>query len=346
MSFPVTLNEPISALQRSAEELEYSEILDRASVEQDPKERLLLMCAYAVSACSNNKLRSSRKPFTPLLGETFECVRPDRGLRFVAEKVSHVPFVMAFHAESLTGDGPGSRWRVRGQTEPSQKFWGRSIEILTQGRVEVDLTAFNEVYTIRKPSSFVRNLVAGTKYLELVGTLHVDCVSTGASATIKFKEGSSWGGVSSRNKIEGKATYGSDSFELVGRWDDRVEVQEGPSSYRRLWECNEFPHDAVDHYGFSSFAIQLNEISDTERGWIAPTDSRYRPDIRALEEGDVDTAESEKKRLEEKQRKHRLEWAEDPPVPRFFNKHGAEWVFAETYFDERHRRSFYDPDLF
>ncbi|GAA5882309.1 hypothetical protein JCM3774_005504 [Rhodotorula dairenensis] len=63
ISFPVTMNEPISALQRLAEELEYSDLLDRAA--QAPKgspERLMLVAVFAVSGAAGNKYRSSRKP--------------------------------------------------------------------------------------------------------------------------------------------------------------------------------------------------------------------------------------------------------------------------------------------
>ena len=43
-------------------------------------------------------------------------------------------------------------------------------------------------------------------------------------------------------------------------------------------------------YGFSEFACGLNE---PEVG-VAPTDSRLRPDQRVMENGDFDTANSEK----------------------------------------------------
>lgn len=79
ISFPVTMNEPLSALQRIAEELEYTELLDRAAETNDSIERLTLVAAFAIAGTSGNKYRSSRKPFNPLLGETFECIRPDKG---------------------------------------------------------------------------------------------------------------------------------------------------------------------------------------------------------------------------------------------------------------------------
>jgi hypothetical protein len=62
----------------------------------------------------------------------------------------------------------------------------------------------------------------------------------------------------------------------------------------------------------------LNEWSEEDkktRGALPSTDSRLRPDIRKMEEGDVILAGDEKNRLEEKQRatrqmmeKRREEW--------------------------------------
>lgn len=42
------------------------------------------------------------------------------GFKFVSEKVSHHPPVMAFYAEA-------QKWRIDGHIAPSQKFWGRSM---------------------------------------------------------------------------------------------------------------------------------------------------------------------------------------------------------------------------
>ncbi|RXM90859.1 Oxysterol-binding protein 1 [Acipenser ruthenus] len=51
-------------------------------------------------------------------------------------------------------------------------------------------------------------------------------------------------------------------------------------------------------YYFSNLALSLNE----EEEGVAPTDSRLRPDQRMMENGHWDEANSEKQRLEEKQR--------------------------------------------
>ena len=53
--------------------------------------------------------------------------------------------------------------------------------------------------------------------------------------------------------------------------------------------------------------MSLNELMEETAGKWAPTDSRFRPDIRLLEEGTIDAAAEEKNRLEEKQRAARKE---------------------------------------
>jgi hypothetical protein len=64
--------------------------------------------------------------------------------------------------------------------------------------------------------------------------------------------------------------------------------------------------------------MALNEWTEEDKKTgppLSPTDSRFRPDIREMEEGDIDLAGQEKNRLEEKQRetrrtmeKRREEW--------------------------------------
>jgi oxysterol-binding protein-related protein 3/6/7 len=137
-------------------------------------------------------------------------------------------------------------------------------QVFVTGDFSISFPATGDVYSIRKPSSFVyaalprflldsrshdlaltlshsRNLVAGTKYLELVGDLVVTNEKTGHKAVIAFKEGSAWGGSSTRNKIDGKVydDRGDVKVELVGRWDEHIDKKEGGSHFTRLWQINE-----------------------------------------------------------------------------------------------------------
>lgn len=338
ISFPVSFNCPLSLLQAACEEYEYAPtLLERASKTQDWVERICLVSAFAVSSYSSTKLRNSRKPFNPLLGETFECVRDDKHLRFIAEKVVHQPPIVATYAE-------GKGWHAVGWSAVKNKFWGKSLELIPEGNTRLEFDD-GDAFTFSKPSSFMRNLLAGNKYLEHVGELTVTNVNTGQKAVIEFKEGNMWGSDSSRNQVQGHV-YDEKNKKvtgLKGKWSDNFARQKDNENYQQLWEAEEMPRDAQDYYGFTYFAMALNEITDEVKDKMAPTDSRLRPDQRAFEEGKVDEAESTKQSLEGKQRERRkkMESKKQSFEPRWFHKADGEepeWQYGGKggqYFEKR-----------
>ena len=73
-------------------------------------------------------------------------------------------------------------------------------------------------------------------------------------------------------------------------------------------------------------------------GKLPPTDSRFRPDIRAMEEGRIEEAEEEKLRLEQQQRVWREQ--DDPRVrPRWFERveGTGDYVYCGGYWEQRER---------
>ncbi|CAF4704854.1 unnamed protein product, partial [Rotaria socialis] len=82
--------------------------------------------------------------------------------------------------------------------------------------------------------------------------------------------------------------------------------------------------DINNYYNFSLFTMALNEWTEKDkrlRSRLPPTDCRFRPDIRRLEEGNIDQAAEEKNRLEEKQRATRraMESSQQKWEPRWFS---------------------------
>ncbi|PAA58319.1 hypothetical protein BOX15_Mlig023375g2 [Macrostomum lignano] len=70
-----------------------------------------------------------------------------------------------------------------------------------------------------------------------------------------------------------------------------------------LWRRAPRPADSRRYFSFTRFTLALNDNSDAELLARLPgTDTRRRPDVRALELGDLALAQAEKSRLEEKQR--------------------------------------------
>lgn len=48
---------------------------------------MVYVAAFAVSSYGSSYFRAGNKPFNPLLGETYECIREDKGFRFISEQV-------------------------------------------------------------------------------------------------------------------------------------------------------------------------------------------------------------------------------------------------------------------
>jgi oxysterol-binding protein-related protein 3/6/7 len=302
ISMPVTANEPISLLQKSAEQLEYSSLLDQATNLNNETERLLYVTAFAISMLSEFRVkeRAIRKPFNPMLGETYELVREDRGYRFIAEKVSHRPVRLAFQADS-------EKWSLAQSPMPTQKFWGKSAELITEGKVRLSLHDIQERYSWTPVTCFLRNLIAGEKYVEPVGTMTIKNESNGEYTVVTFKVKGMFSGRSDEIIVQTFNASGEEMpIGLVGKWTESISIaKDGSASGRPIWTVGQLVPDAAKCYGFTTFAASLNEINERDRDAMAPTDSRRRPDQRAAENGDFDEAEEFKARLEEAQRERR-----------------------------------------
>ncbi|KAK3707866.1 Oxysterol-binding protein 3 [Vermiconidia calcicola] len=321
VTMPVTANEPTSLLQRLAESLEYSQLLDAAAAPSlRPAERLIYVSAFAISFFAYNRVkeRALRKPFNPMLGETYELVREDLGFRFVAEKVSHHPVVMACQAESLNNGG----WCFTQSPQPAQKFWGKSVELNTEGRVRVLLREPNEHYSWSQATCFLRNVIAGEKYVEPVQSMTIINETGGLKAVVTFKAGGLFSGRSEDVTVQlfhpacGDAPI---ALGLTGKW---TEALKRTDSGETIWTTGALVPDASKVYGYTTFAAALNETTEIEEGKLPPTDSRLRPDQIALEHNEVDKAEGLKARLEERQRSRRkvLESHGQTWKPQFFEK--------------------------
>ncbi|XP_062574867.1 oxysterol-binding protein-related protein 6-like isoform X3 [Saccostrea cucullata] len=312
ISMPVTLNEPLSMLQRLCEEMEYSELLDRATEKEDPYQRMICIAAFAVSGYASSGYRAGHKPFNPLLGETYELVRDDKGWKFVAEQVSHHPPVSACHCESKNF----TLWQ---DTRIRTKFWGKSMEFQPIGHVNVYLPKYKEHYHWNKVTTCVHNLLGGQRWVDQYGEMQIK--NGGITCKLTFKKASQFS--SRRHEVYGQIlnSEGKVVHNLFGKWNEALYYGHAPSS-RCVWRPGAMPDDYELYYGFTRFAIELNELNKDEAKFLPVTDTRFRPDQRLLEEGDIKGSEEEKKRVEQLQRDNRKLREEQriQYVPRWFSK--------------------------
>ncbi|XP_071962881.1 oxysterol-binding protein-related protein 1-like isoform X2 [Antedon mediterranea] len=128
---------------------------------------------------------------------------------------------------------------------------------------------------------------------------------------------------------------------------------EGPefNSATLMWRVTKRPDNSPQYYSFTNFALQLNNLTPAIEKAACPTDGRLRPDIRHLENGDIDSASDEKHRLEEKQRAARKlrTKLKDTWHTRWFKQDTnpltgePDWIFNGKYWARDYKDS---PDIF
>ncbi|EHN02090.1 Osh3p [Saccharomyces cerevisiae x Saccharomyces kudriavzevii VIN7] len=334
IAMPVTSNEPISILQLISETFEYAPLLTKATQRSDP---ITFVSAFAISFLSiyRDKARTLRKPFNPLLAETFELIREDMGFRLISEKVSHRPPVFAFFAEHL-------EWECSYTVTPSQKFWGKSIELNNEGILRLKFKATGELFEWTQPTTILKNLIAGERYMEPVNEFEVHS-SKGDKSHILFDKAGMFSGRSEGFKVSiiPPASSNRKKETLAGKWTQSL-VNE--TTHETIWEVSDLVSNPKKKYGFTKFTANLNEITEIEEGNLPPTDSRLRPDIRAYEQGNVDKAEEWKLKLEQLQRERRNKGKDTEP--RYFEKVSkTEWKYItgpKSYWERRRNHDWSD----
>ncbi|KAJ6744429.1 OXYSTEROL-BINDING PROTEIN-RELATED [Salix purpurea] len=344
---PVYFNEPLSSLQKCFEDLEYSFLLDQAyefGKMGNSLMRALNVAAFAVSGYASTDGRHC-KPFNPLLGETYEADYPDKGIRFISEKVSHHPMVVACHCE-------GRGWKFWGESDLKSKFWGRSIQLDPVGTLTLEFDD-GEIFQWSKVTTSIYNLILGKLYCDHYGTMKIQG-NQKYSCKLKFKEQSFidrnphqvLGGVQDKN--------GKTVASLFGKWDDSMHYKINGDSRNAngsephlLWKRSQ-PSKHLTRYNLSRFAITLNELKPGLKEKLPSTDSRLRPDQRCLENGEYTKANEEKLRLEQRQRQAR-KMQERGWKPRWFvkEKGGEAYSYIGGYWEAKEKGDWEScPDIF
>ncbi|KAK2836134.1 hypothetical protein Q7C36_014003 [Tachysurus vachellii] len=345
VSMPVALNEPLNFLQRVSEELEYAELLDIANHTDDPYERMVYMAVFSISGYAWASWRNRYKPFNPVLGETYESIREDRGFRYIAEQVSHHPPVSACHAESENFTfWQDQRWK--------NKFWGKSVEIISSGLVNVSLPRYGDHYQWNKAVTCIHNVFSQQRWLEHYGDVVIQNLKSDVCSCKMTFVKSRYGDGENKNEVQGVVLdqAGNVMHRFGGSWHEGI-FCDTLSSPQCLWKPNPQPEDYFEYYGFSRYARELNELTPELKAVLPPTDTRFRPDQRLLENGKVAEADKRKDEVEEKQRERRKELSKrgEEHIPRFFRRtvddSGREvWVSNATYWRIREDPGFTNTD--
>uniref|UniRef100_A0A8C8JD18 Oxysterol-binding protein n=1 Tax=Oncorhynchus tshawytscha TaxID=74940 RepID=A0A8C8JD18_ONCTS len=382
ITMPIVFNEPLSFLQRITEYMEHTYLINKACLLSDSIERMQAVAAFAVSAVASQWDRTG-KPFNPLLGETYELTREDQGYRLISEQVSHHPPVSAFHAESLVGDFVfhGSiypKLKFWGKSVEAEPKGTITLELLKHGEVYTWTNPFCCVHNVilgklwieqygtveilnhstgdkcvlnfkpcgmfgkelHKVEGYIQD--KSKKKLCVIYGKWTECMWSVDPQTYESNKKAEKKADSKKQKSpeEPEGVDGDDA-------DNMPEVLETvaviPGS-TLLWRISSRPQHSAQMYNFTNFAMSLNELEPGMQATLAPTDCRLRPDIRAMENGDMDQASREKARLEEKQRSAQKDRSKDEEEwsTRWFQSgtnpytSSQDWLYKGGYFDRKY----------
>nr|XP_051707285.1 oxysterol-binding protein-related protein 1 isoform X1 [Oryctolagus cuniculus] len=387
ITMPVIFNEPLSFLQRLTEYMEHTYLIHKASSFSDPVERMQCVAAFAVSAVASQWERTG-KPFNPLLGETYELVRDDLGFRLISEQVSHHPPISAFHAEGLNNDFifHGSiypKLKFWGKSVEAEPKGTITLELLEHseaytwtnptccvhniivGKLWIEQYGSVEITNHKTGDKCVLNFkpcgLFGKELHKVEGYIQdkskkklcalygkwTECLYSVDPATFEACKKNEKKNMEEKKSSKQLSTS-EESDEMPMPDSESVFVIPGSVL---LWRIAPRPPNSAQMYNFTSFAMVLNEVDKEMESVIPKTDCRLRPDIRAMENGEIDQASEEKKRLEEKQRaarKNRSKSEEDWKT-RWFRQgpnpySGAQdWIYSGSYWDRNYSNL---PDIY
>ena len=198
-------------------------------------------------------------------------------------------------------------------------------------------------------TSSVIGIITGSPTVDNYGPMEIKNWTTGDICTLDFKP-RGWK-ASSAYQVSGKVTGadGKTRWSMGGRWNDKIYArltpgfedaeikptlktghEAGSTQAFLVWQAHERPSDIP--FNLTPFVVTFQSLPDRLRPILPPTDTRFRPDQRAMEDGEYDVAATEKNRVEEKQRaaRRRRETNGEDFVPRWFTK-GRHEVTGDEY---------------
>ncbi|XP_040573447.1 oxysterol-binding protein-related protein 9 [Lepeophtheirus salmonis] len=332
---PTFILERRSLLEMYSDFFAHPDLFIDIAEKSTPEDRMVAVLKWYLSSFHAGRRSSiAKKPYNPIIGETFYCHWDlphsgtgnklsendplpwckDNNLVFVAEQVSHHPPISAFYAEHIK-----KRISVNAHIYTKSSFLGMSIAVHNVGQGSVKLLDYGEEYVATFPTGYGRSILT-VPWIELGGKVSITCVQTNYTANIDFKCKPFFS--SDVNKVFAEVispTAKKPILKVDGEWNGRMNCKWVSGKSEVFIDVNEMP--IVPKVCKSIFQQKRNE---SRRMWKDVT--------RHLKEGDIDKATAAKFSLEQKQRENAaarkansVEWE-----TKLFKKVGENWQFNNS----------------
>jgi hypothetical protein len=300
---PVYFNEPLSMGQKQCEKFKYMDLLIKAGNEESKEMQMCYISAFIIGELFLN-LGRSLKPFNPIIGETYEYFDNEKKFRFYSEQVSHNPQINAYIAET-----PEFAYYGDTLNTTSFKFLKGAIELLFKNKIHVHCKKTGDHYILNPPTIYAKGIMNPPLHNDYSGTTIIqNTTDTSYRCELKFIE-EGWT-PNSLGNFEGTVfkDYETIVYLLRGNWTKEIYMTDPEGNNRidllKLEEEQEYIKNTVDSYVIPEYSCRLNQITPELEKILPKNDSRFRMDMRLLEEKvETEEAQSYKLRYEEKQRK-------------------------------------------
>ncbi|XP_052215896.1 oxysterol-binding protein-related protein 11-like isoform X3 [Dreissena polymorpha] len=322
---PTFILERRSLLELFADCMAHPDVFLRITNLPDPEDRMMAVLEWYLTSFHAGRQGSiAKKPYNPIIGETFHCswkIPPeDVGttrdspylMTYTAEQVSHHPPVSAFYFEC-----PDRNVCINASIWTKSKFMGMSIGVVMVGKVVLKLLDFDEEYVFSLPSAYARSILT-TPWVEMGDKIQMTCAKTNMSASVTFHTKPFYGGRLHKVTAEVKnGNTGNISCKVQGEWNSSFEFTYADGTTKTV--------NVLDNQIWKKRVRPLVKQGEFEsrRLWQHVTT--------ALQIGDINTATEHKRFLEERQRegeRHRKDTNTQFPT-KFFEKIGDTWTYKD-----------------
>ena len=302
-SSPVYFNEPISMGQKQCEKFFYLDMLTKASKQiKDKPLQMCYICAFIIGEIFLN-IGRFLKPFSPILGETYEYFENYHKFRYYSESVKHKPQITAF-----IGETPEFAYYGDTFNESSFKFL-KGIELTFKNKIHVFLKNSGSHYIYNRPVACIKGLLKPPMYSDYSGTTVIQDVNNeNIKCELTFIE-ESWTSTTIGD-FEGKSysNEGEVKYLIGGNWKEEIYITDPNGNNKQVLLClsknTTYLGNTMEKYTLPFYTCNLNFINKDLKDSLPKNDSRFRQDMRYLEKGEeyIPKAQLYKSAYEEKQR--------------------------------------------
>ncbi|XP_073259098.1 oxysterol-binding protein-related protein 9-like [Porites lutea] len=300
----------------------------------DPRNRIVAVVKWYLSAFhAGRKSSVAKKPYNPILGETFRCFwvlpecessRTERSQKdgpvawaseddvtFVAEQVSHHPPISAFYAENFS-----KQISFNAHIWTKSKFLGLSVGVENIGQGCVSVLPYDEDYVLTFPNGYGRSILT-VPWIEIGGKTNITCAKTGYQATVQFHCRPFYGGKKHRITCEVMSPDKKCFLTITGEWNGQMFAKYADKEEAELF---------IDTLTMPTVVKTVKKTSKQEE-----FESRrlWKDVTKCLKEDDVESATGFKHKLEERQRAEARERKEKGTSweTKLFHEVGENWVY-------------------